>query len=79
MNRILILVLSIVAFTSCNKIEENTYEISGSVEGVEDGKQVYLHKHVQNSRPVPVDTTEVKDEKFSFKGKVEEPIVHYLL
>ena len=78
MNRILILVLSIVAFTSCNKIEENTYEISGSVEGVEDGKQVYLHKHTLNSRPVPVDTTEVKNEKFSFKGKVEEPHLHYL-
>lgn len=78
MNRILILVFSIVVFISCNKIEENTYEISGVIEGIEDGKQVYLHKHVQNNRPIPVDTIEVKNEKFSFKGKVEEPILHYL-
>src|SRR5690606_27910479 len=78
MNRFLILALSIVTFISCNKIEENTYEISGTLEGVEDGKQVYLHQHVQNGRPIPIDTTEVKNEKFSFTGKVEEPHLHYV-
>lgn len=78
MNRFLILVLSIAALTSCNKIEENTYEISGTIAGIEDGKQVYLHQHVTNNRPVPVDTTEVKNEEFTFKGKVEEPRLHYL-
>lgn len=78
MNRILIFVLSMVTFISCNKIEENTYEISGNIAGIEDGKQVYLHQQILNGRPVPVDTTEVKNEKFSFKGKVEEPRLHYL-
>ena len=59
---------------ACNGIIGNGYTINGEVKGVKDGTKVFLEKQdEQTGINVAVDTVEVKNEKFTFEGKAEEP------
>jgi peroxiredoxin len=69
---ILVLVLSIV---SCKKAK-NEYTIKGTIDGIKTGK-VYLEKLV-DGQPQTVDTTDVTDGKFSFKGEIPIPDIRLL-
>lgn len=70
MNKILLLAaLSILA--SCNKVGDDEYLITGTAEGIENGKMAILQ--VQNDMgPMPKDTVKVENGKFEFKGKFAE-------
>ena len=51
--------------------QNNTYQVSGAVEGASEGQAVL--KKVESSGPVAVDSTEIVDNSFSFSGEVEHP------
>ncbi|MCL9807014.1 DUF4369 domain-containing protein [Flavobacterium amniphilum] len=72
MKKLAIIALSALA-VSCNK-----YKVSGEVKGLPDGTMVYLEKQNESAATgiAGVDTTTVKDGKFEFKGKAEEPLMH---
>lgn len=73
-NVIAILVLALAGF-SCQTAKDE-YSIKGSIAGVETGK-IYLQKLV-DGQPQSVDTADVVDGKFSFKGKMEIPDIRFL-
>jgi peroxiredoxin len=70
MNKILLLAgLSILA--SCSKVGENEFLITGTAEGVENGKMAILQ--IQNEMgPVAKDTVKVENGKFEIKGTFTE-------
>ena len=54
----------------------NKYTIKADIKGI-NGK-VYL-AHVVENKFVNIDSTEIIEGKFAFKGSVEEPEVYFLL
>jgi hypothetical protein len=72
MKKLAIIALSVLA-VSCNK-----YKISGEIKGMPDGTMVYLEKQGESTATgiIGVDTAVVKDGKFMFEGKTEEPLMH---
>ncbi|MDG3582079.1 TlpA disulfide reductase family protein [Galbibacter pacificus] len=78
MRKIGSILLLFVALVACNKTKDNTYKVTVNVEGVEDGKKVYLQKPVDGQRPEVLDTLEVKEGSFEFSGETEGPEMHYL-
>lgn len=79
MKKIWVCTLAIITFISCNKIEEGTYKVEATAVGVEDGKKIFVQKHIPGGRPIVIDTVEVLNEEFSFVGEVEEPRLHMLV
>ena len=56
----------------CQEVPKG-YVINGEVENMPDGK-IYL-KSFRNKMFFDVDTAEVKDGKFTFKGEVDQPLL----
>ncbi len=73
-NYFAILVLGLAVF-ACQTAKDE-YSIKGSISGVETGK-VYLQK-VVGGQPENIDTAEVVDGKFTFKGKITIPDIRFL-
>jgi len=69
-----ILVFALAAF-SCQSAKDQ-FSIKGSIAGVETGK-VYLLKLV-GEQPQSIDTADIVDGKFTFKGKMEIPDIRIL-
>lgn len=67
----------VLAFTifACQTTRDE-FSIKGTIAGVETGK-VYLQKIV-DGRPQSIDTADVVDGKFTFKGKMEVPDIRIL-
>ncbi|WP_257670582.1 TlpA disulfide reductase family protein [Parapedobacter tibetensis] len=65
-------------FTGCQ--ENKGYFISGNVEGIEDGKKVYLSKLDASTRvDVPIDTMTIRDGQFNLDmPEVESPYLGFL-
>ncbi|NAS30614.1 redoxin domain-containing protein [Flavobacteriaceae bacterium R38] len=79
MKNISLILLAFMALVSCETTKENEYKISASIEGSElEGKKVFLKKVGPNNQPVSIDSTEVLNGKFSFKGIAEVPELHYV-
>lgn len=77
MKRILSLLTLIVILISCTPKDE--YVIKGTVSGKNlDGIVITLYDYDGNQM-VKIDTAIVKNNKFEFKGKQEDPIVYYAL
>jgi peroxiredoxin len=78
MKKGLILLLSAALFVSCgNKTKTNDeYIVNGNVKGFSE-KYAYLQKRVEGEF-ITIDSSEVKDGVFSFKGKTENPEYVYL-
>ena len=59
--------------------EHDGYSISGNVEGVEDGKMVYVSRLEANNQPTRMDSVAVNNESFSLKLKdVDQPALSFL-
>lgn len=56
----------------CQEVPKG-YVINGEVENMPDGK-IYL-KSFRNKMFFDVDTAEIKDGKFTFKGEVDQPLL----
>ncbi len=55
--------LLVLLITGCE--DDKGYYLSGNIEGMDDGKKVYISEMVENSNtPNVIDTTEIKDGKF---------------
>lgn len=70
MKKIVLLAIASFAFIACNKTNENEFLISGTAEGIENGKKVYLQVQGENEM-IAKDTVEVQDGKFEIKGAFE--------
>ncbi len=64
MTNIIKVVAAALVLTSCAK--ENNYKIDGSAEGIKDGTNVFLQEISDQNQLVNIDTSAVKDGKFSF-------------
>lgn len=74
-----VLILSLVLF-SCSKVKKGEFLISGTAKGIENGKSVVLQTQDDSGMmTMPVDTVKVKDGKFEFKGKINEPKIYTIV
>jgi hypothetical protein len=74
-----IIVIALSAFVmSCTGIVGNGFKISGEIKGLPDGTNVFLEKQNVSAAAgvIAVDTVQVKNGKFTFEGKAEEPEIH---
>ncbi len=70
----IVLLLSIIIFTfSCKKSNEKT--IVGEISGLPDGRKVFLKKQ-EDRKIIVIDTAVVKNGKFSFDYKPEDPMIY---
>lgn len=77
MKKILVIIIIAIFFTSCNKnlkATNNNYQIDVTISGVTDGTQAILKKQV-NKVITNLDTAIINKGKFSFKGRIKEPII----
>lgn len=75
MKKIALLLATISLLVSCNK---DKYVVTGTIKGIENGKNVFLEKQDETGQLKAVDTAQVKDGKFSFEGKASEPEIHLI-
>jgi peroxiredoxin len=74
----LLLILMLAAFFGCQE-EHDGYSISGTVEGVEDGKMVYVSRLEANNQRTKIDSVAISNESFSLKLKdVDQPALSFL-
>jgi len=79
MKKILLFALTAGLAISCNKLADDAFKITGTIDGVENGKTVILEVSDEaGTTLIPVDTVVVKDGKFEFTGKTLEPSLHFL-
>lgn len=79
MKKLLILLSLSLAVVACNSISDG-YVIEGSIEGENtEGTELTLRKYGENNQLITVDSAEVKEGRFIFKGgPVESPELHYI-
>lgn len=78
MKKYLLIAATAAFVVSCNKLADNQYEISGTVDASLNGKNVILEKQGGMMGMTPVDTAKVEDGKFVFKGSTNEPALHFI-
>ncbi|MCC9044185.1 AhpC/TSA family protein [Myroides sp. M-43] len=72
MKKFLTVLGAVALLASCNK-EATGYTITGETKGLEDGVKVYIEKiDLATGNPIAVDSTEVKNNTFSFKGVADQ-------
>ncbi len=80
MKKIVVLASLLIVLASCSKVKKGEFLITGTAKGIENGKNVILQKQNDNGMGViALDTVKVKDGKFEFKGKIEEPAIYSIL
>lgn len=75
MKQLLMMVMAIFLLASCQETPKG-YVINGVVENIPDG-EIYL-KSFRNKMFFDVDTAEIKNGKFTFKGEVDQPLLYGL-
>lgn len=78
MKKIITAIALIAMLVSCNKETQNGYEISGTANGIENGKKVFIQIMDINNQPKSIDTAVVSNEKFEFKGDLKEVDLAYI-
>lgn len=74
----IIAVLILVIITGCQK-ELEGYAITGTAEGIEDGKMVYVSQLDQVNQPSIIDSVAIQDEKFEIDfSEVDQPHLSFL-
>lgn len=69
-----------LVFQSCNQVAKDEFEVNGEILNFEDGMPIYLERfNEENFSFETIDTSIVKESKFSFKGKINtEPTLCYI-
>lgn len=76
MKKIFFLLSASLLLMSCNK---DKYTISGTIEGLENGKTIILETQDESGMGLKsIDTVKVENGKFVFEGKALEPAFHTL-
>ena len=70
----------IIFMQSCSARFDNVdgYTVNGRIDGIGNGKVILARLDLITNERVDVDSTEIKDGKFTFKGKIESPYFHTL-
>ncbi|MDP4184276.1 MAG: TlpA disulfide reductase family protein [Bacteroidota bacterium] len=76
MKKLLLCLLILWIGSACARHEGDTYQITGEVVGVQQGK-IYLQKAI-NGTLKNIDSTQLENGHFLFKGRVRIPEVYYL-
>lgn len=63
---------------SCNQETQKGYEITGTANGVENGKKVFIQVMDEGNQPISIDTSVVTNGKFEFKGDLKNEDLAYL-
>jgi peroxiredoxin len=75
----LFMLIAMAAFViSCNKLKDNEFEITGTIDGLENNTLVLLERQNELGQFITVDSTTIKDGKFSFKSEYAEPEFQYI-
>lgn len=77
MKKTILFLAAAVLAVSCNKLAENEYEITGTIDPSYDGKTVILEKQGMMGF-APVDTVKVEGDKFVFKGTTTDTEMVYV-
>lgn len=78
MKKLLLVVTALAVMISCNKAGENEYTVTGTINGIADGKTVMLEIQDETGQLKAVDTVKVEKGKFTFTGSAKEPDMHLL-
>lgn len=79
MKKIVVLLITASLFVACNKLEGNEFMISGTAEGISDGKLAILETLDESGMVLkPTDTAVIKNGKFEFKGTTAEPELRFI-
>lgn len=73
---LVVISLAVGIMASCSAPVKNEFRITGTVDTVFDGI-VYLQRRVE-APMISIDSVQLKDGKFSFKGTVDYPEVYYI-
>jgi peroxiredoxin len=76
MKKILLILTIAVILLSCGGNNKNQFTINGNVKGIDSG-MIYLQKN-EAGNWTKLDSTNIKEGKFSFKGNVATPEMWYL-
>ena len=70
----------IVVLHSCSSQVEKTdgFTVNGKIDGINNGRVLLSRLDLITNERVDVDSTEIKNEKFTFTGKLESPYLHTL-
>jgi peroxiredoxin len=75
----LFVLLAMTAFlTSCNQLKENQFEVIGTIEGLDDNTKIILERQNELGQFIALDSTTLKDGKFTFKNEFSEPEFQYI-
>jgi peroxiredoxin len=71
MKKLTLLVASTLVLFSCNNLKDNEFLITGSADGVKNGKKVFIETQTETGF-IAKDTAVVENGKFELKGTTEE-------
>jgi len=77
MKKVIVILLITVGLVSFKTIVDN-FTITGTINGLENGKTIILERQDEVKGIIAVDTAKVENGKFSFKGNAAEPAIHFL-
>nr|WP_315152128.1 DUF4369 domain-containing protein [uncultured Flavobacterium sp.] len=75
MKKVILLLSASVVLFSCNK---DSYTISGTAKGIENGKTIILESQDEKLGVIAIDTVKVENGKFEIEGKATEPAFHLI-
>lgn len=74
MKKILVLLSAVAVLVSCSKVGKTEYLITGTAQGVENGKKIILETQDEKGMGlVTKNTVTVQNGKFELKGNIAEP------
>ena len=76
MRKCFVLLPAAALLICCSKASDGEFTVTGTVNGVADGKNVFLEKNDEQRGLVAIDTAVIKNGKFEFQGKAGEPEMH---
>ena len=77
MKKIALIITSALFAVACNNLKDNEYLLTGSAEGIENGKKIYVEL-LNEKGTVVKDTGVVENGKFELKGNVTETDLAYV-
>ncbi len=77
MKKFLLVVAVAAGIFSCNKTEDGTFVVEGTVKGV-DGKNIILERQDDSLGVIAIDTVKIENGTFKFTGKADEPAMYSL-
>lgn len=70
------ILFTLILLQSCSKESANNYHVIGKINGIKKGKVVLAKLDLTTNERVDVDSTTIKNGKFTFNGEIENPYLH---